>query len=612
MDNDTIIAQITPSGIIEICDTAVSDSVLYKKIKFIFPPDWNGYTVTAVFKNGEKIMSIILNGNNELCTGENECYIPYEVIKHPRFTVSAFGVLGNSIITSTAVDVRVIKSGYAEGVKPSDPTPSEYEQLLKLANETKEIAQSVRDDADNGKFKGQKGDTGAKGDKGDTGATGATGAKGDKGDAFTYSDFTPEQLAGLKGVKGDKGAKGDKGDPGDVNTLQMNTACANALRGTTSGSAIRLTDVSPNEHTLGVKVSSKNLWQHTQNGYPNLVSYDATTNVYTLKATDNAGYTNPVHILPNPIPKGTTVTITVRCISGQGKATAIGGYHYTGVRSWQGSIIFPSNTDLADKVFTQTFTTTDTVEQFYIFHNTGSAITEDVKFTVQYELGSIATAYTPYISDLTAVNVTACGKNLIPYPYSATTKTVNGVTFTDNGDGSITVNGTATANTVYELQTDNSMLLLPQGTYTLSGCPAGGSASTYFMVAVNDIGSIYTKFIRDFGNGAAFSSDNEKWKISIRIMSGMTVNNLIFKPQLELGATATAYEPYYTPTAYTPTADGTVEDVTSISPDMTLMTDTAGITIDCEYNRDINKAFAMLEPLYSQLSELDSLTDELV
>ena len=34
---------------------------------------------------------------------------------------------------------------------------------------------------------------------------------------------------------------------------------------------------------------------------------------------------------------------------------------------------------------------------------------------------------------------TVTGKNLIPYPYVETTKTVNGVTFTDNGDGSITV-----------------------------------------------------------------------------------------------------------------------------------------------------------------------------
>ena len=34
-------------------------------------------------------------------------------------------------------------------------------------------------------------------------------------------------------------------------------------------------------------------------------------------------------------------------------------------------------------------------------------------------------------------------KNLIPYPYYNTTKTVNGITFTDNGDGTISVTGSA-------------------------------------------------------------------------------------------------------------------------------------------------------------------------
>ena len=46
-------------------------------------------------------------------------------------------------------------------------------------------------------------------------------------------------------------------------------------------------------------------------------------------------------------------------------------------------------------------------------------------------------------------------KNLLPYPYEEKTKTENGVTFTDNGDGTVLVNGTATANTRYSL--DNTI-----------------------------------------------------------------------------------------------------------------------------------------------------------
>ena len=36
------------------------------------------------------------------------------------------------------------------------------------------------------------------------------------------------------------------------------------------------------------------------------------------------------------------------------------------------------------------------------------------------------------------------GKNLLKYPYIETTKTSQGITFTDNKDGSINVSGTAT------------------------------------------------------------------------------------------------------------------------------------------------------------------------
>ena len=56
------------------------------------------------------------------------------------------------------------------------------------------------------------------------------------------------------------------------------------------------------------------------------------------------------------------------------------------------------------------------------------------------------------------------GKNLLSYPYYETTKTLNGVTFTDNGDGSITVNGTATANVYFSL---NGNEALSKGKYVL-------------------------------------------------------------------------------------------------------------------------------------------------
>lgn len=274
-------ADIFKDGRVAVYQQTVSDSVLFERIKFKFPDSWSGYAKTAVFRHKDTVINVILDSENELCTGENECYIPHEVIKYPFFTVSAFGVKDTSVATTERAAINVIQSGYEEGDVPSEPTPTEYQQLINLVGDAKSTAQSVRDDADSGLFKGEKGDTGAQGEKGEQGETGAqgpvgpVGPQGEKGDPFTYDDFTTEQLAALKGEKG------DKGDPGEVENIdntynpesanaQSGTAVAegitgaenrardsfaNAIKGSASGYALSITDVSPVAHNISVKVS---------------------------------------------------------------------------------------------------------------------------------------------------------------------------------------------------------------------------------------------------------------------------------------------------------------------------------------------------------------------
>ena len=214
---------VLEDGRIAVYSATVSDSVMFETMQFSFPDTWNGFTKTAVFKSGDTTVSVVLDkANNELCISEKECYIPHEVINYPEFTVSVFGVKDNKRVTSARGRVSVFQSGYELGDEPSEPTPDEYSQLVNLAEEAKLIAQSVRDDADNGLFKGEKGDTGPQGiqgEKGDTGEQGIQGPKGEKGDAFTYEDFTAEQLASLKGEKGDTG---EQGPPGETPTIDQN------------------------------------------------------------------------------------------------------------------------------------------------------------------------------------------------------------------------------------------------------------------------------------------------------------------------------------------------------------------------------------------------------
>lgn len=65
------------------------------------------------------------------------------------------------------------------------------------------------------------------------------------------------------------------------------------------------------------------------------------------------------------------------------------------------------------------------------------------------------------------MKVKVAPKNLISYPYDETTKTEGGYTFTDNGDGSVTVSGTNTTDSAVEFYFTHA-LELPAGDYVLS------------------------------------------------------------------------------------------------------------------------------------------------
>ena len=147
------------------------------------------------------------------------------------------------------------------------------------------------------------------------------------------------------------------------------------------------------------------------------------------------------------------------------------------------------------------------------------------------------------------------GKNLIPYPYTTldgvlvpTTQTESGVTFTINEDRSITVNGTATDTIYYHLASTygTHKLILPQAKYYFrDNCDDINSTPGRFEAyarAMDDSKS----FFATNGEGTFDTSSTQSCKIwiSITIKKGQVFENITFKPQLELGSTATEYEPY--------------------------------------------------------------------
>lgn len=115
-------------------------------------------------------------------------------------------------------------------------------------------------------------------------------------------------------------------------------------------------------------------------------------------------------------------------------------------------------------------------------------------------------------------------------------KTSGGVTFTNNGDGSVTVNGTATAYAEYYLIRHSDKLGVAGHKYFLCGCPSGGSYNTYRITASISLNGTWKNGFSDDGtaggNISPVLSSGEIIYISITVRSGYMANNLIFKPKL--------------------------------------------------------------------------------
>ena len=198
------------------------------------------------------------------------------------------------------------------------------------------------------------------------------------------------------------------------------------------------------------------------------------------------------------------------------------------------------------------FTATATTANLRIFVRNGVHI--DDTFKPMLAESSSVEAYEPYsnicpISGWDEVNVNVMGKNLLNSALCAN-RTSNGITTTHNADGSITFSGTASATNRWWSASDNMNVFFKAGTYTLS---SSLSMQLYFHNSGYKSGTF------------TLTADDTIDNIRFVVTNGTTYNTTV-KPQLELGSTATAYEPYNGQTYTTDLDDtryGGTLDVTS-------------------------------------------------
>nr|DAE30117.1 MAG TPA: hypothetical protein [virus sp. ctQmo6] len=191
----------------------------------------------------------------------------------------------------------------------------------------------------------------------------------------------------------------------------------------------------------------------------------------------------------------------------------------------------------------------------WLFFKNSKGNTVMPSFTdVQIELGSEATSYEPYFPSNKMLSEEKADKsettvNLLNPTLETTTK--NGVTCTNNGDGTYTLKGTASENAIFKLSEFNVT-----DSVRMIGCPKDGNVSTFKLSAYAD-----QYPVNDIGNGASLDIHMGKTvEIRFVVYSGTTIVNKVFKPMITTNLNAT-YDDFVPYTGDSSSLNGDVADL---------------------------------------------------
>lgn len=149
---------------------------------------------------------------------------------------------------------------------------------------------------------------------------------------------------------------------------------------------------------------------------------------------------------------------------------------------------------------------------------------------MQYEIDSFY-VYRYAVSDIINYGIV---KNY--FTTTQGTQTITDVTFTANGDGTWSTSGTATARRQYAAGF-TMPANLPDATYKLTGCPAGGYAggAVKYCLYIWDRTANIRVSNNDTGDGIEFQwapDPTHSYNLAIDIRAGTNANDLTFRPMI--------------------------------------------------------------------------------
>ena len=351
---------------------------------------------------------------------------------------------------------------------------------------------------------------------------------------------------------------------------------ANALKGKVSGEIISLDDVSPVVHNMGVKLSSKNeipktYTTTTTKGVTFTVNKDGSI-VLSGTATSDITYYVVHYQTPLSLINGKSYTL-----SGSPEESSYNNYYMAAQRiDWQSA-----HNDVGKSV---SFTATTVALCVYITIKANTDVT-NVVFKPMLEKGPVATGYKPYV-DISTVRVDALESDNL---FNDDTSLINLVEYTG-------FNGSP--NSKY-----GCVISLPCGSYTIKALDEGKTTDYIYANIVDENNNVLLNDSLKIVQQGKYNTVKVDIKSGQRLFvyngvdaksTNLGASQKLFdgyKIMLNVGSEALPYEPYIEPTSYTPNADGTVDGLRSVYPNTTLVPSEQGVLVECEYNRDLNKAF---------------------
>ena len=135
------------------------------------------------------------------------------------------------------------------------------------------------------------------------------------------------------------------------------------------------------------------------------------------------------------------------------------------------------------------------------------------------------------------------GYNELPYPYSDTVVSLNGLTISSNNNGTLLLNGTSTGTVNFYFKRSSDSWELEKGKYTFSINNNHNKITR--IVGGNTSNIAYTYSTQDNMEFEVVNGGSVENPVVIQIGSGVTFNNTILEPMIrKTTVTDTTYEPY--------------------------------------------------------------------